>query len=132
MRARLKPKLIQASMAKNRNKRHQPKNPVKLHKFPSGKSRKPEGETLGVTGLKKKMNQIKPRSKTKVSSRQSEHDATQGTESRGAIQSVATVNSRTELTNGGLLRGIRGSVYLYLPPLPFEFLSLPSSVPRTV
>ena len=30
MRARLKPKLIQASMAKNRNKRHQPKNTVKL------------------------------------------------------------------------------------------------------
>jgi hypothetical protein len=46
MRARLKPKLIQASMAKNRNKRHQPKNPVKLHKFPSGKSRKPEGGNL--------------------------------------------------------------------------------------
>jgi len=67
MRARLKPKLIQASMAKNRNKRHQPKNTVKLHKFPSGKSRKPEWETLGVTRLKKKMNQIKPQSKTMVS-----------------------------------------------------------------
>lgn len=46
-----------------------------------------------------------------MATQQSEHDATLAAESRGAIQSEATVNSRTELTNRGLIiRGIRRSV----------------------
>jgi hypothetical protein len=59
------------------------------------------------------MKQIKPQSKT------SEHDATPGTESRQAVQSVVAVRSRTELTNRG---GVRSSV----PVSPSSVLS-PSS-----
>jgi hypothetical protein len=58
MRARLKPKLIQASIAwawpRTETCELSQKNPVKLHKFPSGESRKPEGGNLRSDKIEEK------------------------------------------------------------------------------
>jgi len=59
MRARLKQKLIQASMgmAKTQKYAASTKNPVKPHNFPSGKSRKPERKNLRIDKIEEKKNE---------------------------------------------------------------------------